>query len=194
MDQKVVLSLVAILIATVAIAPYIYNILRGKTKPHAFTWAIWQIMTTQAFIAQYLSNGGAGAWVMAFTALANLIVLVLALLYGERNITRSDKISFTFSLIAIVPWLLTKDPTISVILIVLIDCGGFYPTVRKSYSKPFEETAFSYLLSGIKWIPALFALTSFNIVTALYPLYLVVANLGFVAFITIRRRILGPVK
>jgi len=194
MEEKVVLGLVAILIAAISIVPYIYNIVRGKTKPHAFSWFIWLIMTSQAFLAQLISNGGAGAWVMAFTALANLGILILALLYGEKNITRSDKISFIFALTAIVPWLLTRDPTISVILIVLIDFGGFYPTIRKSYNKPFEETAFTFFLSGIKWVPSVLALSSFTLVTALYPLYLLVANLSFVAFVMIRRYQLDPAE
>lgn|GEM_PF-2046230 len=46
----------------------------------------------------------------------------------------------------------------------------------------------TYVLSGVKYVITLFALTNVSIVTALMPVYLVIINILFVSMLVIRRR------
>jgi hypothetical protein len=79
---KVVLSTLAIIISIIAYIPYFRDIFKGKTKPHAFSWLIWSVMLTIAFIAQLVEEGGAGAWVTGATAILCSAVFTLALFKG----------------------------------------------------------------------------------------------------------------
>lgn len=187
-DYKEVLGVLAIVIGVLAYIPYLRDLFKGETKPHVFSWLIWGLITAIAFFAQASRGAGAGIWVEIFTFFICMFVAGWALFRGEKNITRTDWICFLGAMLAIVMWAITKEPLTAVILIILIDILAFVPTYRKSYSKPFEETLFTYLLSGIKFIPALFAVTSFNLTTVLYPSYLILANIAFVAFSLLRRR------
>lgn len=189
MDHKAALGVVAIIIGIAAYIPYLRDLFRGKTRPHVFSWFIWGLMTAIGFFAQISEGAGAGAWIGAFTASVSFFIAIYALRRGEKNITPLDWASFLGAVLAIAFWMITKEPLVAVILIVIIDALGFVPTFRKSYTKPHEETLVSYFLNGTKFIPALFALEVFSPTTALYPIYLVVANYSFVAMLMTRRKV-----
>jgi hypothetical protein len=188
-EYKVVLAGVAILLGLFSYVPYYRDIFRGKTKPHAFSWLVWASLTGIIFFAQLFDKGGAGAWVAGFTAVICFSIFILSLKKGEKNITRSDKLSLFGAGIAVFLWYLTSSPLISVILVIIIDAmGGFYPTIRKSYSKPYEETVLTYLLSGLKWVFAIIALENYTLITTLDPVFAAFTNLAFVALLLIRRK------
>ncbi|PZO85412.1 MAG: hypothetical protein DI626_07485 [Micavibrio aeruginosavorus] len=181
---------IAIGIGIISYIPYLLTILKGRTKPHAFSWLIWGILTAIAFAAQITGGGGVGAWVTGFTAATSLIIVALALFKGEKNVTKSDWLTFVTALLAIPLWYFTKNPLNAVILITIIDALAFYPTFRKSWHRPYEENAFTFTLSGIKFIFATLALETLNITTSLYPLSLVFMNGVFVIMILWRRKAL----
>ena len=60
--SKEFLSAIAIALTLIAFLPYIRSILRGKTKPHVFSWLIWGTTTFVVFLAQLADEGGVGAW------------------------------------------------------------------------------------------------------------------------------------
>ena len=183
------LGIISVIVALLGYIPYFRDIFRGKTKPHAYSWLVWSSLTWIAFTGQILNKGGAGAWVTGFTALVCLTIFFLALKKGEKNITSSDKLSLLGAGFALLLWYVTSDPLFSVILVIIIDAlGGFYPTFRKSYNKPQEETIITYFLSGLKFAIALMALQSYSIITYLYPIFLVLINWTFVVMLIIRRR------
>lgn len=148
--MKQTLGIIALLLALVAYVPYIRDILKHKTKPHAFSWLTWSVLASIAFSVQILHDGGPGSWMMGFTACATLLIFLLSLHYGEKNILFVDWVSLGFAGIALLLWVLTDQPLLSVILISCIDAiGGFFPTFRKSISKPHEETAVIYLIYAV---------------------------------------------
>jgi hypothetical protein len=65
---------------------------------------------------------------------------------------------------------------------------GFYPTFRKSFHKPHEENALSYWLNAVKWLLSIFALKTFSLTTALYPISWVLMNSLFLLMLHWRRR------
>jgi len=194
MDYKTIIAIVSVLMALAGYMFYFKDIFAGKTKPHAYTWLVWASLTTIAFFGQINDDAGAGAWVTAATAIVSFAIFGLALSKGEKDITKSDKIFLSASLFSIVPWLLTNDPLVSIILITIIDFLGFLPTIRKSINKPYQETLSTYLLSGLKFVLAIFALDNYSVVTWLYPASLVLANWLFIALLVIRRRQIGSVS
>jgi len=186
--MNVYLGILATLIAIYAYIPYFRNIFRGKTKPHAFSWFVWFLLTAIAFFAQVSDNAGPGAWVTGFTAVICFVIFIFGLKRGEKDIVWIDWLSLVGALLALGLWAITNEPLLSVILITLIDALGFVPTFRKSYSKPNEETALTYGLSSLKFAIGIAALDNVTLVTALYPASLVLANGIFVAMVLLRRQ------
>ena len=85
------------------------------------------------FAAQYTNAAGAGSWQTGEAAFLCAVIAVLALLRGERKVTRADWAAFIGSLSALPLLVVTKNPLSSVIMLTMIDAIGFYPTLRNSY-------------------------------------------------------------
>jgi hypothetical protein len=186
-EIKTALAATAILISTSNFFYYLYSIFRSRTRPHVYSWLIWGSVTLIAGLAQFFEKGGAGAWVTLLSAFYCYTRALIGLKYGEKNITKSDKFCLAGCLIAIIMWKLTANPLISVVIATLIDVAGFYPTVRKSWDKPYEENVLSYTIFGLTTFLGLMALDHYNLTTLLYPLVLSVSCMGFVIFLLMRR-------
>lgn len=186
--MKQFLGILAVIIGFIGYVPYFRTIFNGKTKPHAFTWLVWGALTAIAFGGQIAGDGGAGAWVTGFTAFISFTIFGLALARGTKDFPMSDWLCLGGCVVALVLWAVTDNPLSAIILITVIDALAFAPTFRKSYSKPHSEPAFTYALSGLKFLIALFALQEVSMVTVLYPASLVLANGAFVLLLVIQRR------
>ena len=191
LDYKLVLSVLAIACGFIGYTFYFWNIMAGKTKPHAFSWFVWGFIASIAFAAQIFGKGGSGAAVMGFTAVSCFVITVLALLKGKRDFLPFDWLCLFASLVAVGLWVYTKNPLASILIITVTDAVAFLPTFRKAYFKPREETATTFVLSGVKFFLSLFALSKFTVITALYPSVLVALNGLFVTMLLIRRKMLN---
>lgn len=191
--MKSTLGIIAVIIGFLGYVPYFQTIFSGRTKPHAFTWFVWGSLTAIATAGQIAGGGGAGAWVTGFTAFISYTIFLLALVRGVKYFPISDWLCLAGCIIAAALWLITSDPLIAVILITIIDAVSFIPTIRKSYSNPYSEPAFTYSLSSLKFLIGIIALEQFSPVTVLYPASLVLANGGFVAMLVVQRRRLSSV-
>ncbi|MCC6954484.1 MAG: hypothetical protein IT290_10225 [Deltaproteobacteria bacterium] len=188
-DTKVALGVTAVVIGLASYVPYLQNIINGRARPHAFSWLVWGLLTVVSFAGQVVKGAGAGSRVTGVTAILCFVIFGFSLARGEKSITRGDCVSLSFALLAIPLWVVTNEPLLAIILVTVIDAVGFYPTVRKSWTKPWEETALTYFGSSVKFFLAILALEQYSVTTVLYPLYLVVSNLMFVALVLWRRQI-----
>lgn len=113
--------------------------------------------------------------------------MIWAYRLGDTEITRSDWISLWVSLSIIPIWLLTDSAVWAVILVSLIDFIGFYPTIRKSWSRPYEESLTAWSINIAKLGLSLFAMSNFTFVTTFYPASFLTLNILFVGMCVIRR-------
>lgn len=193
-DYQTILGVIASIISLVGSVVYIRSILQGRTKPHLYTWLIFAILTTIALIAQIVDGAGPGAWMMAVTALSCGTTALLSLKYGEKSRTVSDRFALLAALLAIVPWLFTKDPLLSVIMISLIDGIAMIPTIRKSWHNPYQENLPTFWLANLKNVIALFALKNFTLTTSFYLISICFVNTALILVCLHRRRVVEKQK
>jgi len=185
------IGLLTIIIAIASYGIYIRDTIKGRTRPHAISWVIWAVLNGFIFTQQLIHGAGPGAWVTGVAAAANVLIVLLSLKYGERNITRIDWLCLVISGAVLALWLQNVNDTLTVSLACIVFVVGFIPTFRKSFRKPGEETVATFGLNSIKFFLALFALNQITLVTALYPFVLGLMNGSFVIFLIIRRIKLG---
>lgn len=193
-DYKQILIGITLVILIGSFVPYIKGMLQGRLKPHIFSWIIWGTINAIAFAIQVTEKAGWGSAIMGCAAFLCLATAVLSFTKGEKNITRSDWISFITALFSIVLWYLTKDPFYSVILITLIELLGFYPTFRKSWAKPFEENISIYFYSAVRCLLSVFALDMLNFNTVFYPCATFAINTFFVVVLVYRRKLIPETR
>ena len=185
---KELLGLTAALMAISQAIPYFWDIFRYRTKPHLYTYLIWSIVTALAFLGQFAAGGGPGSWTTGVMAIITIGVLLLCFKYGTGDITKFDAICLILAVGAIIPWWLTNDPMLSVVLATGIDVLAFFPTIRKTYFDPTSETLVSYISNLIRHPLSIAALSVYSVTTVIYPTALFVMNVILVYVIVSQRR------
>lgn len=186
MDLQII-ARVSIVVTIVANALYIRGIIQWRNKPHAFSRLIRWIITGTAFFAQRTQTDSLATRVLWLSAIICLVVAAFARYKHKSVIAKIDRLYFTLSILALLLRYITKTPVWSVILIVLIDLLAFLPTFRKTRYDPKAEGILVYALSAFKFALVLRSLDVITITTALYPIYLVLANGTFAIFALVRR-------
>lgn len=166
-----ILGIVAGILSLVGYIPYIYSTIRGKTRPNKATWIIWAIVGGLLAFS-YLAEGDANTiWLPLGYFLGPLIIAILSFRYGYSVWTRFDKLCFIAAIISILPWLFSKDATITLLINVFIDMTGALPTIVKSHREPETEDITAWVIFFIANTIQVFAISMWNI-AAIYPIYL----------------------
>ncbi len=188
--MKELISTVAVILTFVGYGPYIKDTLKGKTKPHVYTWFIWGLVTLIAYALQLSGGAGVGSLVTLAAGLVCLFIALLGLRVSrkDKNIDTIDTICFLLALFALGLWIFAKQPLIAVVIVSSADMLGFVPTIRKSWHKPYQETLFSYEMNTFRFALAIYALENYNLVTLLYPLTWIIANGLFSIYLILRRK------
>ncbi len=180
---KEILVVVASILAVIGNIPYVRDVIKGRVKPHPYTWFVWTIVSCVVFFGQVAKGAGMGAIPTAVSEIFTLIIFLFSLKYGFKNPPKIDKYFLALALLGLIPWFITKDPTISVITVVSIDVIAFIPTLRKTYCHPKTETPLLYGTNALRHFLALGALGSYNIATMLHSIVMIVINSIMVVFI-----------
>ncbi|MEO6110021.1 MAG: hypothetical protein ABIP50_03365 [Candidatus Saccharimonadales bacterium] len=181
------IGLISVLIAIVSYSLYFRDIFKRKTKPHAISWLVWGTLNTVICIQQLAHGAGPGAWVTGVAAFADFAIFLSAFKYGEKKITRLDWMCLAVAMVVLVLWGQDSNDIFTVILACTIFIVGMIPTFRKSLKNAHEETAITFALNGTKFFLALFALNTFTLNTALYPITLFLINGIFAVFLITRQ-------
>ncbi len=188
MNYKIIISTIAVILTFVGYVPYIFDIFKGKTRPHTFTFLVWTIAGFTGWGLQVYGGAGVGSWALFFATSLCFFIFLLSLKYGEKNITKGDVLFLVLALVALFLWLVIKQPVWSVILAAGVELLGFVPTIRKSWNAPYSETLLTYEVCVVRHGLSLFAFQQYNILTVLYPAAWTVANFLFVVLLIYRRK------
>ena len=146
------------------------NCYSSKTKPYLFSWFVWGCVAALAFALQVSDNAGLWSFVTLATALICFVIILFGLKDGKKDIVKVNFICLILASVSIILCLVIKQAILSAIIVCSIDIFGFIPTIRKSWDKPHEETAFTYGLNSFRHILSILALTNYTIITLLYPM------------------------
>lgn len=174
--MKTTVALIASVMAILGNLPYLYDIFKKRVKPHPYTWFVWSIVSCIIFFGQLAKGAGIGALPTLASEIFTIIIFFFSLRYGTEHIRKIDTFFLVLALLGIVPWILTNDPTISVIIAVSIDFIAFLPTLRKTWQHPNTETPTLYALNVIRHILMLFSLRAYNIATTLHSIAMIILN------------------
>jgi len=174
--MKESVAIIASLLAIVGNVPYLIDIIKKRVQPHPYTWLVWTIVSCAIFFGQVAKGAGIGALPTAASEIFTVIIFFLSLRYGFKHIRKVDTIFLVISLLGIIPWMLTKDPTLSVIIAVSIDLTAFVPTIKKTWKHPETETPLLYSMNVCRHILMLVSLQAYNVATTLHSIAMITTN------------------
>ncbi len=178
---------IASVLALIGNISYLRDIIKGKIEPHPYTWFIWSIVSMTTFFGGLVKGAGIGALPTGVAEAFTVIIFLFSLKYffqgRVKHIRKIDTYFFIIALLGLVPWILTRDPTLSVIVVVGIDLVAFLPTLRKTWKNPETEKPPLYSMNVLRHILTLFSLGAYNIATTLHSSVMIITNTIMVVFI-----------
>lgn len=186
--MKEFLAGLAVVLAIVGNVGYLRDVIGGKVRPHPYTWLVWSIVSMVTFFGQLVKGGGLGSIPTGVAEGFTILIFLFSLKNGFRDIARRDTYFLVIALLGLIPWALTKDPTISVIIVVSMDAFAFIPTLRKSWQKPETERPLLYAMNVLRHALTLMTLGSYNVATTLHSIVMIVTNTLMVGFINRKGR------
>jgi hypothetical protein len=177
-SMKEFVIILAVSMSIIGNVPYLIDVIKHKVKPHPYTWLIWSIVSAVTFFGQVVKGAGT-----AFAEIFTIIIFIFSLRYGFKDINKRDNYFLAAALIGLIPWVLTKDPTISVIVVVSIDLIAFIPTLMKTYKRPDSEISILYIMNVTRHMLTLLLIQRYNIATTLHSVAMIVTNTMMTVFI-----------
>lgn len=178
--MKEILAIIAAVLAFVGNISYLADVVKGRVQPHPYTWFIWSIVSMTTFFGGIAKGAGIGALPTGVAEGFTIVIFLFSLKYlfqGKAgHIRKVDNYFLGICLIGLIPWVITKDPTISVVVVVLIDIIAFIPTFRKTWHRPASEKPLLYEMNGARHILTLFSLHAYNIATMFHSIAMICTN------------------
>jgi hypothetical protein len=168
--------------------PYVLAILKGKTKPHQFSWLIFSIMNGIVLFSQYFAGGRESVLISLIFFLGSIVVFLLSLKYGLHDSSRWDRVLFVFALCTIVIWLITKSNDVAIWLTLIIDLAATSMTILKIKNQPDSEDPIPWIIASVAYVFTILTLVG-KPLSILYvrPLYGLLGDVALIAFIYVCR-------
>jgi uncharacterized protein with PQ loop repeat len=187
-----IIGIIAGILAIAGYVPYIISIFKGKTKPNRATWFIWALVGGLLAFSYIAEGDPHSIWLPLGYFFGPLITFILSIKYGYATWTKIDTICVAAALISIIPWLLAKDASLTLIINVIIDAAGAIPTLFKTYREPDTEDLSAWIIFFVANTLQLFAISEWNIAAA-YPIYVFILA-GMMVFLILKDKLLKPTK
>jgi hypothetical protein len=185
--MKESIAVIASILAIVGNISYLKDVFKGRVLPHPYTWFIWSIVSMTTFFGGLAKGAGIGALPTGIAEGFTIIIFLFSLKYlfqGKAGHIRAiDNYFLVIALLGLIPWALTKDPTISVVIVVLIDIVAFIPTLRKTWLHPDTEKPLLYEMNVSRHVLTLFSLQTYNVATTFHSIAMICTNTIMTIFI-----------
>ena len=181
--MKLILAIVAASLAIIGNVPYLIDIFKGRVKPHPYSWFIWSIVSGTVLVGQITKGAGFASIAFIASESFTFLIFLFSLKYGFKDIPKHDKYFLVAALLGLLPWVFTKDPTISVVIMVCIDVIAFIPSLKKASRHPKTETPVLYTTNVLRHILSLLALSHYNIATMFHSVVMIITNTSMVTLI-----------
>lgn len=189
-DWHIALGSAASLLLLALIVPYIRSIVTSTTRPSAVSWFGWALLFAIATAAQASKGIDWSLAVPLISTISTTIIAFTALYMGRAVWTRADGICIALGTLAVILWVVTKEPLAALVLSILADFFVTAPTIIKTYQDPTSEPATLWVLYVIGVTLELVATQQFTVYNLLFPVYTVIGS-SIIAGLALRGRFIS---
>lgn len=187
--MKNIFSVLAGVIWVIAFVPYVASIFKGKTKPMKASWLIWltiDYITFAGMIAKHSLNGQ-----MIGVVSGGTVVLVLALIYGDRGWSNLDRLCLGGAVFGVILWGIFRDPNFGIAVALTVGIIGSFPTYVSAWRDPSRENRAGWTLFFISCVFAIMAIPKITFQDVAQPIafFVIEAIMIYILYIHARKRI-----
>lgn len=181
------IGIIAGIISLTAFPPYIYDMIKGTTKPERASWLIWTVLSLIAFTSQIAEGARWSLVLIGVQTFGITLTFLLSLKFGYGGLKKRDIISLFVAALGLLLWGITNQPITALILVIIVDIAGAWLTVYKAYENPDSETEITWWLDSIASLLGMIAVGALIPKLLIYPGYLFLANFSIVIAIRASR-------
>ncbi len=153
---------------------YLIDTLKGKAMPNRVSWFMWALAPFIAFAAEIRQGVGIHA-LLTFMVGFNPFLIFIASFVNKKAVWRINRLDIScgiFSVVGLVIWFLTDDPTVAIIFSILADGIAGIPTIIKSYTAPETENYVVFLMGVVASGLTLLTIDDWTFAHYGFPLYI----------------------
>ncbi|MGE5555728.1 MAG: hypothetical protein ACM3UY_05625 [Methanocella sp.] len=179
------LVFVAAAASFITAALYIRAMFRGAAKPNRVTWLMWSIapfIGTAAAVYSGVTWAAVPVFMMGFSP----FLIFIASFFTEKaywKLGGFDYLCGGLSALALLLWVVTMDPDVSIMLAIVSDAIAAVPTLTKAYRMPQTEAIWPFLTGIFNSTVSLIVAVTWSFAEVAFPIYLLALNLLLVALL-----------
>jgi hypothetical protein len=187
-DWRDALGILSVVLAVVAAVIYIAQTLRGEVRPHPLSWFLFGVLSLTGYLVQRDEGARQGSWTLLAMTVICFLFVAASVARGERSFSRQEWAFVAAAGAVFVLYLFTRDGNVAAALTTAIDALGYGPTFVRGWSQPRKDSATSFAINGVKFVPSLMAMDPISFATSFYPATLLVLNMAVAIMLVVRRR------
>ena len=167
-------AIIGAIIASAGGFYYLYETIRGKTKPNRITWLLWGLLPMIAFVAQRVQGVEGVSWVSFAAGFTSLLVVAVSFL-NKKAYWKTQPLDYGLmaaALVGLLLWAITKEPNVAILFALLADLLASIPTIIKSLKHPETESWIAYAISIVGFGIAILSIHVFNFENSAFVIYL----------------------
>lgn len=172
-----------------ATIPYAFDIVRGRARPARSTRILFLLLMV---VTLFVQSQEFTSWVLLLTIgelASQMLLFGLSFKYGMGGLSRLDITCYGAFAISLLAYLLTKNATLSLTLLILTDLIAFVPTIVKIWRDPTSDTWAFFVVGGMAAAAAsLLARSGNSYGEVIFPAYIFVSNALAAAPIIVHNR------
>jgi hypothetical protein len=164
--------------AAIGSAKYIFDTIRGVTKPNRVTWLLWAIAPVIATAAA-LSDGAGWAILPAFMSGFCPFLIFRASFFNKNSYWQLSKLDYVcgaFATASLVFFAVSGNAVLTIILTILVDTFAAIPTLIKSYKYPETESGLFYVIGMLTQATGFIAMRTWSFSESAFGIFVFVLN------------------
>jgi hypothetical protein len=174
--------------------PYVRDTVRGSTRPHRGTWLIWSVLAMVVCMSQRADGASWSLIMAAAQSVLTSAVFLLSIRRGEGGLSPADVLMITLAGAGVIGWIVSDEPAIATVCVVVADLIGAAMMVPKTYRDPGSETLATFALASLSGALAAGAVGAADPSLLLYPVYFCLVNGAIAVLIHHRRSLLASLQ
>lgn len=174
----------AAIASLIAAGLYIRAMVKGQTRPNRVTWLMWSIAPFIATAAEVYSGVTWAVIPVFMTGFAPFLIFCASIFTKAYwRLGKFDYLCGAISVLALVLWVITMEPVLSIILAIVADAIASIPTLTKAYHNPETESVWPFLTGIFNAAVALAVAMTWSFNEVSFPIYLLAINVLLVLMV-----------
>ena len=157
-----------------------------SSRPSKSTWWILTVVGVMILVSYWESGARSTIWIPITYVIGPLVIGILSIRFGETKEERKarsmwqtpDPYCVIGAIFGVTIWWLTESAVLALVVFVGTDLAGIFPTIWKSFLRPWTEQPLPWAFSVVASMINLLAVEqwSLSVEVWLYPWYMLFGN------------------